>query len=92
MKTPPLATWLLLHSLRASERECVLGDCVEEYEAIAIQHGQRRADRWFRAQVARSLLFNLLRRPRRHTFTPRLQRDGWIMTTWMDLKYALRQL
>jgi len=92
MKTPRLATWLLLHSLPASERECVLGDCVEEYEAIAAAHGRRRADRWFRAQVARSVLFNLLRRPRHHTFIPLLQRDGWIMTTSMDLKYALRQL
>jgi putative ABC transport system permease protein len=92
MKTPRLATWLLLHSLPASERECVLGDCVEEYEAIAAAHGRWRADRWFRAQVARSVLFNLLRRPRHHTFTARLQRDGWIMTTSMDLKYALRQL
>jgi hypothetical protein len=60
--------------------------------AIAAAHEQPRADRWFRAQVARSLLFNLLRRPRHHTFTPRLPRDGLIMTTAMDLKYALRQL
>lgn len=92
MNTPRFTTWLFLQSLDPQERTYVMGDCEEEYRAIAAAHGRGRANRWFRAQVARSLLFNLLRGAQRRTSTPRLHGDSMLITTWSDVKYGLRQL
>jgi hypothetical protein len=56
MKEPPkLALGLLSLLVPASESESIPGDLTEEFQAIASEKSVRRANRWFWAQVVRSI-------------------------------------
>jgi putative ABC transport system permease protein len=94
---PRFLSWLLAKSLDPVERAYVVGDCEEEFRALLATHGRTRANRWFRAQVIRSLASNLARRTRhrrsvRGTSELRTEGDGLMTTLWSDLAYGLRQL
>jgi hypothetical protein len=53
---PPFAAWLLAAALPSRDRDFVLGDLAEEFATvIAPHHGRRRANWWYRRQVACSL-------------------------------------
>ena len=92
MKPSRVLSWLLLHSLDPAERTYVIGDCEEEYRALAATHGRRHANRWFRGQVARSIAFNLVRRTHRRPSSTRTHGDGAMITIWSDVTFGLRQL
>jgi putative ABC transport system permease protein len=92
VKPPRLLSWLLFHSLDPVERTYVIGDCEEEYEALAATYGRGHARRWFRGQVARSIAFNLARRAHRRPSSTRSHGDGVMLTIWSDVRFGIRQL
>jgi putative ABC transport system permease protein len=61
MKPPRLALWLHERSLPADEREAVVGDLLEGFEARAA-HDPRAARRWVWSQTWRSIAHNVYRR------------------------------
>jgi predicted permease len=99
MARPPLTSSLLLALvLHRDDRRFALADLAEEFEARVAHDGARRARRWYREQVRRSILPSLGRRlhirrplapprpfhePRRSTLMSQLVRD---------LRYAFRTI
>jgi predicted permease len=59
---PKLVEQLIAWSLPPADRSAVLGDLAEEFDARATERGVRSARQWYRRQVRRSLVTNLLRR------------------------------
>ncbi len=49
-----LTTWLVERSLPSADRQAVLGDLAEEFDALAQRDGSRSARRWYRRQARRS--------------------------------------
>jgi putative ABC transport system permease protein len=89
MRPPKFAERLLAWSVPEDDRVFMLGDCAEEHAAIAAARGRPAADRWYRAQVLRSIVRNLRRRNQRAPSPPK---DPFVTTLWLDIRYALRQL
>jgi len=61
---PPLAERVLRWSLAPGDREAVIGDFQEEFEAIRETRGAAAARQWYWTQTAASLPSNVLRRIR----------------------------
>ena len=89
---PRFAAWLLALTARAPEREDLLGDLAEEHAQIAARLGRPRANAWYRNQVRRSLIPNLLRRvPAAGDTLPPSPRSS-MMIDMLDVRYAARVL
>jgi len=52
---PPTLGDVILNLLPIKNRECVIGDLMEDYEKMVAWRGKRYADWWFYGQVLRSM-------------------------------------
>jgi putative ABC transport system permease protein len=97
MTPPSLAALLLSALLPEEERECLLGDLVEEYERFVLpDRGPLRARLWFWQQAIRSLpaIVRLRHRSRRrasHRSHP-MRGVGPMFDLWHDVRYGARVL
>ena len=65
MSSPPrLAAWLMRVSTVEADRQAVVGDLIEEFNALTENLGASGARRWFWRQALTSLLPNVVRRLR----------------------------
>jgi putative ABC transport system permease protein len=93
MTPPRLALWLLTRSLDVGDREAVLGDVLEEFQALSAVD-RREARRWIWRQTRRSIWPNLVRRTRTRRVPAEpaaggaRAMDGFVT----DLRFALRQM
>jgi putative ABC transport system permease protein len=91
---PPRLFRALLKRLGPREdREFLIADLDEEYEAMRESHGSRRARRWYREQAARSAL--PLVRSRFRTWQGGWRMAGWtsaLMRWRRDLRFSWRGL
>jgi predicted permease len=86
---PRLARWLLERCIIAADRDAVLGDLCEEFEARSVQ-SPAKARAWFRRQALRSLVPALRRRWPAPIHS---QPQGRLMDAlWQDLRFSLRQV
>ena len=85
--TPPrVAHWMVEHFTVSADRDALLGDLNEEFEARALI-SNRAARGWYRQQAMRSL-FHVLRR---RWPAPIQQPTGAPMDTfWQDIRFAIR--
>jgi predicted permease len=96
--TPPrLACWLIERFTVAADRDAVLGDLTEEFEAHS-QASSATARRWYWQQALRSLIPSLRRRWPAPAFaeatagTPfyRTSSGAPMDTVWQDVRFAVR--
>jgi putative ABC transport system permease protein len=85
---PRLARWLLERVAGPFERDVVLGDLAEEFEALRQRRGAAAARNWYRVQVVRSLV--PLLRARLATARSIRSRRTVAPMLWSDLKFAGR--
>jgi hypothetical protein len=52
---PKVVSAILCYSLKAKDRDAVLGDLAEQYDLRVERLGKKNADTWYYAEVARSL-------------------------------------
>jgi predicted permease len=97
-RPPRLARALLRLALPAADRAAALSDIDEEFEDRCSRDGRRRAVRWYRAQVRRSLWPSIVRRsplpgvPVTAATSRSTQRRGPLRGWSADLRLAVRGL
>jgi predicted permease len=90
--TPRVASWIVSVSLAEDERDAVLGDLQEEFEAIAAGHGVAAARRWYWKQTLVSLAPNVRRRVGRPTPAAHRERGHRVDSIFQDLRYGVRMI
>jgi putative ABC transport system permease protein len=89
--TPPrLASWIASASLAEAERDAVLGDLQEEFDAIAAREDVAAARRWYWKQTLVSLVPNVRRRVGRPTAAAHRARGPRVDSIIQDLRSGFR--
>lgn len=91
-RPPAVARWILERLSPAHDRPFVLSDLAEEFEARAEAEGLRKARRWYRAQVLRSVPPTIARRLREARPFSGAREGARLFGLGGDVRYALRRL